>query len=127
MPSRTIVARELANVLRQVSHPDRIRVILKLHTAEWTVNELAAALDISPTRLSQHLAVLRAVALVETEIRGQKRIYRLVQPAMALWLIDGIDFIAHRFAQASAGEVETAKRLWQMDADGAQERSMTGG
>ena len=127
MPSRTIVARELANVLRQVSHPDRIRVILKLHTAEWTVNELAAALDISPTRLSQHLAVLRAVALVETEIRGQKRIYRLVQPAMALWLIDGIDVIAHRCAQASAGEVETAKRLGQMDADGAQERSMTGG
>lgn len=119
MPSRKIVAQGLANVLRQVSHPDRIRVILKLQSGEQTVNELAAALDIPPTRLSQHLAVLRGIALLETEVRGQKRLYRLLQPALALWLIAGIDFIAHRFAQASADDIETAKRLWDMDATAA--------
>lgn len=121
MPSRKIVANELANILRQISHPDRIRVILKLQAGNQTVNEMAATLDIPPTRLSQHLAVLRAVALVETEIHGQKRVYRLVQPGLALWLIDGIDFIAHRLAQASAGDVETAKRLWQIDAHAMHE------
>jgi hypothetical protein len=31
MPSRTIVATELANLLRQISHPDRIRLIQELH------------------------------------------------------------------------------------------------
>lgn len=121
MPSRTIVANELASILRQISHPDRIRVILKLQAGYQTVNEMAAALEIPPTRLSQHLAVLRATALVETETDGQKRVYRLAQPGLALWLIDGIDYIAHRLAQASEGDVQTAKRLWQMDAHAVQE------
>jgi DNA-binding transcriptional ArsR family regulator len=116
MPSRKIVANELANVLRQISHPDRIRLLLRLQSGEQSVNELAAALEIPPTRVSQHLAVLRAIALVETESVGQNRVYRLTQPELALWLIDGIDFIAHRLGRASAKDIEQAKELWQREA-----------
>ncbi|MEL6487693.1 MAG: metalloregulator ArsR/SmtB family transcription factor [Pseudomonadota bacterium] len=116
MPSRKIVADELANVLRQISHPDRIRIIFKLQSGPQNVNELAQALDIPPTRASQHLAVLRAISLVETESHGQARVYRLAQPELALWLIDGIDFIAHRLGRASAKDIEHAKELWQQEA-----------
>lgn len=116
MPSRKIVASELANVLRQISHPDRIRLLLKLQSGEQTVNELAAALEIPSTRASQHLAVLRAIALVETQSQGQNRVYRLTQPELALWLIDGIDFIAHRLSRASPRDIEQAKDLWQREA-----------
>ncbi len=112
MPSRKIVASELAHVLRQISHPDRIRLLLKLQAGEQTVNELGDLLEISPTRVSQHLGVLRAIALVETETQGQKRVYRLAQPELALWLIDGIDFVAHRFSRASTSDIEHAKQLW---------------
>ena len=118
MPSRKIVATELANVLRQISHPDRIRIIFKLQAGEQTVNELAAALEIPPTRVSQHLGVLRAVALVETENRGQQRVYRLPQPELALWLIDGIEFIAHRLGRASEHDIAHAKQLWKSEAPG---------
>lgn len=116
MPSRKIVANELANVLRQISHPDRIRLLLKLQVSNQTVNELAAALEIPATRVSQHLAVLRAIALVELESHGQNRVYRLSQPELAIWLIDGIDFIAHRLGRASAKDIEQAKELWQQEA-----------
>ena len=116
MPSRKIVANELANVLRQISHPDRIRLLLKLQAGDQTVNELAAALEIPPTRVSQHLSVLRAMALVETENQGQKRVYRLPQPELAQWLIEGIDFIAHRLGRASAHDIEYAKQLWKSEA-----------
>jgi DNA-binding transcriptional ArsR family regulator len=116
MPSRTIVANELAHVLRQISHPDRIRLLLKLQAGELTVNELGDALEISPTRVSQHLGVLRAVALVETRTLGQKRVYRLAQPDMANWLIEGIDFIAHRLSRATPSDVAQAKRLWVAEA-----------
>ena len=116
MPSRKIVANELANVLRQVSHPDRIRIILKLQSGYQTVNELAQALDIPSTRASQHLSVLRALSLVETQSLGQNRAYRLAQPELALWLIDGIDLIAHRLGKASAQDIEQAKELWQQEA-----------
>ncbi len=117
MPSRKIVATELANVLRQISHPDRIRLLLKLQSGDQTVNELGAALEISATRVSQHLGVLRAIALVETETHGQKRVYHLSQPELALWLIEGIDFIAHRLGRASPCDIEQAKQLWQEAAD----------
>ena len=116
MPSRKIVAHELANVLRQISHPDRIRLLLKLQAGALTVNELADALEIPATRVSQHLGVLRAVALVETEAQAQKRVYRLGQPELADWLIGGIDFIAHRLGRASAADITTAKELWQSEA-----------
>jgi DNA-binding transcriptional ArsR family regulator len=116
MPSRKIVATELAHVLRQISHPDRIRLLLKLQGGDQTVNELAGQLDITPTRVSQHLGVLRAIALVETEALGQRRVYRLAQPELALWLIEGIDFVAHRLSRASASDIEQAKRLWRQEA-----------
>lgn len=116
MPSRKIVAHELAHVLRQISHPDRIRLLLKLQSGDQTVNDLGDLLEISPTRVSQHLGVLRAIALVETETHGQKRVYRLAQPEMALWLIEGIDFIAHRLNRASSGDIEQAKQLWLSEA-----------
>jgi DNA-binding transcriptional ArsR family regulator len=116
MPSRKIVAHELAHVLRQISHPDRIRLLLKLQAGDLTVNELADQLEISATRLSQHLGVLRAIALVKTKSHAQKRVYRLAQPELALWLIEGIDFIAHRLGRASADDIADAKRLWQAEA-----------
>ena len=117
MPSRKIVANELAHVLRQISHPDRIRLLLKLQAGDQTVNELGDLLEISPTRVSQHLGVLRAIALVETETHGQKRVYRLAQPDLALWLIDGINFVAHRFSRASADDIEHAQQLRQAEAE----------
>jgi DNA-binding transcriptional ArsR family regulator len=116
VPSRKIVANELANVMRQISHPDRIRLLLKLQSGDQTVNELADALELPPTRVSQHLGVLRALALVETEAQGQRRVYRLVHPELPMWLIDGIDFIAHRLGRATAKDIEQAKELWQKEA-----------
>jgi len=113
MPSRKIVANELAHVLRQISHPDRIRLLLKLQSGEQTVNELGDILEISPTRVSQHLGVLRSVALVETETQGQKRVYSLANPQLAAWLIEGIDFIAHRLGRATAADIANAKQLWE--------------
>jgi DNA-binding transcriptional ArsR family regulator len=113
VPSRKIVANELANILRQISHPDRIWLLLKLQSGDQTVNELAEALEVSATRVSQHLAVLRAIALVETESQGQRRVYSLAQPELAEWLIEGIDFIAHRLGRASEQDIENAKQLWK--------------
>lgn len=118
MPSRKVVATELAHVLRQISHPDRIRLLLKLQAGEQTVNELGELLEISPTRVSQHLSVLRAVALVATQTRGQQRVYSLAQPELAQWLIAGIDYIGHRLSRACPTDLQNAKQLWQ--AEGAE-------
>jgi DNA-binding transcriptional ArsR family regulator len=116
LPSRKIVATELAHVLRQISHPDRIRLLLKPQSGDMSVNEMAEALEIPATRVSQHLGVLRGIALVETESQAQSRVYRLSQPELATWLIEGIDFIAHRLGRASAEDIRDAKQLWRSEA-----------
>jgi DNA-binding transcriptional ArsR family regulator len=115
VPNRALVANELATMLRQISHPDRIRLIQNLRIGDQTVNELAIGLDLPPTRLSQHLTVLRSLGLVELESIGQMRVYRLAQPRLALWLIDGIDFAAHRMGHVSNSDVQKAKQLLAMD------------
>jgi len=62
--------------------------------------------------------VLRAVALVATQTRGQQRVYSLAQPELALWLIEGIDFIGHRLSRATPVDIANAKQMWQ--AEGAE-------
>jgi ArsR family transcriptional regulator, zinc-responsive transcriptional repressor len=112
MPTRKIVASELANFLRQISHPDRIRLIQELQVGGHTVGEMAANLEIPATRVSQHLAVLRALGLVEIKSTGQTREYSLIQPELAPWLIDGVAFVANRISRASPAEIAEVKTLW---------------
>lgn len=50
-------------------------------------------------------------------MHGQKRVYRLAQPELAAWLIEGIDFIAHRLGRASAADIQHAKQLWEAEGE----------
>lgn len=111
MPSRTILATELATLLRQISHPDRIRLIEVLQVGGDTVNEIAANLGIAATRVSQHLRVLKFQGIVRVKSRGQSRLYHLTQPELATWLVDGIGFVAIHLTQADRTEIEEAKTL----------------
>jgi len=45
-----------ASICHTLSNPKRLEIIEKLRTCEMSVTELASALDISQSNLSQHLA-----------------------------------------------------------------------
>ncbi len=92
-------------------------LIQQLRAGDQTVNALATSLGLPPTRLSQHLSVMRSLGLVEIESIGRERVYRLAQPGLAAWLIDGIEFVAHRIGRVSDHDVQQAKQLWAHDAD----------
>ena len=100
MPRRTIAATELANLLRQISHPNRIRLTHALRVGGHVVSEKAAKRDMTTTRLPQHRAVLRLQGLVEVETCGRSRRYRLSQPELESWLINGVEFIVNRISHA---------------------------
>lgn len=112
MPSRLIVARELAEVFKIVAHPDRIRLIEELREDESDVNSLAEALELPAPRVSQHLALMRAHRLVEERRDGRRRLYRLIQPQIAHWIVDGIDFVEGRHDGLPKSVVRSVKRLW---------------
>jgi len=97
MPNRRVVAKELAEFLRLLSHTDRILIVQLLAArGEHSVASIAESLDLPPTRVSQHLSVLRGGRLVEERAAGRLRIYALASPQIAQWLLGGVDFVAGR-------------------------------
>lgn len=112
MPSRHIAARELAEVYKVLSHPDRIRLIEELRRDESDVNSLAEILDLPGTRVSQHLSVLRAHRLVEEKRDGRRHIYHLTQPGLADWIVSGLDFVEQRATGLAINKIHQARRLW---------------
>lgn len=107
------VARELGGFLKDLGHPDRISIIQLLDThGPQSVGAIAAQLGLTATRVSQHLSVLRASRVVEEQPNGRERIYRLVSPQLASWLIDGIDFVAGKLAEVTDEHVEFVRGSW---------------
>jgi ArsR family transcriptional regulator, virulence genes transcriptional regulator len=73
-----------AEVLRTLANARRLEVIHRLAAGPCEVGPLAAELAISQPNLSQHLAVLRSVGLVEAERAGREVRYRLADPDVVI-------------------------------------------
>lgn len=68
---------EAARFLKTVSNPVRLTVLCALIDDEHSVGELMELTDLSPSALSQHLAVLRRAGLVTTRRDAQTIFYSL--------------------------------------------------
>lgn len=113
MPSRRLVAKHLGELMRVLSHPDRIQIVqLLAAVGEHSVASIAEDLDLPATRVSQHLATLKAHRLVDERSDGRRRIYTLTVKKIAPWLVDGVDFVVDRFEEVTPEQGEDAKKLW---------------
>jgi ArsR family transcriptional regulator len=63
--------------LRLVSDPNRLRLLLLLEREELSVAELQEILAMGQSRISTHLAQLKAAELVEDRKQGKNSLYRL--------------------------------------------------
>lgn len=66
-----------AELFRLLGHPVRIRVLELLQDGPRPVRQLLAAIEVEPTGLSQHLAVLRRSGLVTAQREGSTVVYAL--------------------------------------------------
>lgn len=114
MPARHLVAKELSKLLSVLSHPHRIRIVEELRHEERDVNFLEEVLGISHARVSQHLALMRSHRLVLERRQGRRVFYRLFQPEVAAWLIQGLQFIEGELeaSQDMKAAVKQVKELW---------------
>ncbi|AZM76478.1 ArsR family transcriptional regulator [Streptomyces sp. KPB2] len=62
---------------RMLGHPVRIRVLELLQDGPMPVRQLLAAIEVEPSALSQHLAVLRRSGIVRSEREGSTVVYEL--------------------------------------------------
>lgn len=112
MLSRTMVAKELAELCKIAAHPDRIRIIETLHFGPKDVSTLAKTLKMSSSRVSQHLALLRAHRHVEEHREGRQHVYHLTQPKLAEWILEGLEFLENRPSSISEADIEAARKYW---------------
>jgi DNA-binding transcriptional ArsR family regulator len=70
-------ARELAETLKALASPSRLRVLAELVDGERTVEQLAAACGLTPSATSHNLRILRSLRLVRTHREGRHAYYAL--------------------------------------------------
>lgn len=77
-PSRLAAkAGAAAGLLRALANENRLMILCRLVEGETSVGDLVAAVGLSQSALSQHLARLRADRLVATRREAQTIFYRL--------------------------------------------------
>jgi DNA-binding transcriptional ArsR family regulator len=73
-------AQRAAILLKQVSDPSRLRIILMLAEGERHVGALCEVLDQSHPATSHHLALLRHSGLIAPRRQGKNNFYALTEP-----------------------------------------------
>lgn len=102
------VYRLQVEVLKTLANVRRLEIVHLLADGPREVSRLAEEMGISQPNVSQHLALMRAVGLVEAERDGREVRYRLADPEIieACETMRGV--LARRLARASAAASRTA-------------------
>lgn len=69
-----------AERLKVCGHPVRLKILCLIEQHDACVSDLWQCLNQSQPVISQHLAVLKDKGIVISEIKGNKRIYSIVDP-----------------------------------------------
>lgn len=77
------MAGDVDAVLRALRAPARREILSLIWDRDLAAGEIAAAFELTPATISEHLAVLRAAGLVEMTPVGTSRRYRARQEALA--------------------------------------------
>jgi len=102
---KNAIYEQFARIGKAVSSPKRLELLDLLCQGERTVEVLANEAGLSLANASQHLQVLRAARLVESEKMGQFVIYRITDEAVCKF------FLSMRIlAERELAEVEQLKR-----------------
>lgn len=77
-------------LLRALSAPVRIAIVLQLRESERCVHELVGALGVTQPLISQHLRVLKSAGVVRGERSGREVLYRLADDHLAHIVVDAV-------------------------------------
>lgn len=93
-------SQDASQLLKALSHPDRLMLLCQISRGEFCVSELEAHVGIGQPSLSQQLGVLRKDGLVETRREG-KQIYYSIASEDALQVLN---LLYERFCAKACGQ-----------------------
>ncbi|BBZ58745.1 ArsR/SmtB family transcription factor [Mycolicibacterium monacense] len=107
-----------ANLFKALAHPARIRILEVLSAGEQPtpVSEMLSAIDVEPTVLSQHLAVLKRHHVVSAQRSGNAVYYRLAHPKIRELLVIARTFLADTL-DAQRAQLDTLASLPPLRSD----------
>ncbi|MBW1646368.1 MAG: winged helix-turn-helix transcriptional regulator [Deltaproteobacteria bacterium] len=70
MEDQNQICQRIAEILKVLGHPIRLRIVQTLMTQESCVKNLWSCLDLPQATVSQHLAVLKGKGVVNSEREG---------------------------------------------------------
>ena len=97
---------QVAEVMRALATPSRVRILACLRDGACSVNELAAAVEMEASAVSHQLRVLRHLRLVNGERHGRQIVYTLHDSHVAVLLDEAVFHIEH----VRLGHTEPARR-----------------
>lgn len=68
---------ELIKILKAVSDPTRLRILMSLVNGELCVCRITALLKLAPSTISKHMSILKNAGLVESRKEGKWVFYKL--------------------------------------------------
>jgi len=72
----------LAEILRALAHPVRLRIVALLCRGDTHVNNIAESLGVPQPIISQQLRILRMTRLVDVSREKGLAVYRIVEPRL---------------------------------------------
>ena len=88
-------AREVAETMKALSTPSRVRILARLREGACSVNELAASVGMESSAVSHQLRVLRHLRLVVGERSGRNVLYALHDSHVGVLLEEATYHVAH--------------------------------
>jgi DNA-binding transcriptional ArsR family regulator len=89
-------AQAVADTMQALSTPSRVRILGRLQNGPVSVNELAEAVEMAPSAVSQQLRVLRHLGFVTGRRDGRRILYDLHNDHIADLLEAAIGHIEHQ-------------------------------
>ena len=88
-------ARQVAEAMRALATPSRVRILARLRESPCSVGELAAAVEMEQSAVSHQLRMLRHLGLVAGERVGRRTIYALYDPHVGVLLEEAVYHVEH--------------------------------
>lgn len=86
---------DVVDTFKALSDPTRAQLVYLLTACEYSVNDLAQFVDVTPSAVSHHLAKLRALRLVRTRRDGNQIFYSIDDAHVAALFLEALHHLDH--------------------------------
>ncbi|MCE5301668.1 MAG: metalloregulator ArsR/SmtB family transcription factor [Planctomycetaceae bacterium] len=111
--------RDLMAVMKALADENRVRIVLALQPEELCVCQIVELLELAPSTVSKHMAILKQARLVESRKEGRWMFYRIAEndvPAEARKITSLVVELLAGDSQMSE-DARQLKRILKLDRD----------